>query len=317
MTDLTTDSRLQAAPNLAQVAQWIGKKSPFQKKSVSRYLESADGQFLEFAEDWISRLLQAQGGDDGHERLAESYVKYTKMVRVEEMHFGKSGEYRQPDYDDVYQEIYSQDDHMRGYVTGLGMTQVFWPNHYQIVRFYLDRFIPLIADAKRGAEIGVGHGFFHSEMLRGAPNATSQMLDVSPVALDFTHKIIEATGVDRSRATQQLCDVQKEIPVPDGSLDVLLMGEVIEHLGQAEEVQTTMAKKMAENGVCFFTTAANARAEDHLLLFRTTGEIRSFLKDCGWEPIDEQLGTLNEMSLEEAEADGHNINYAAVLKPRA
>ena len=106
---------------------------------------------------------------------------------------------------------------------------------------------------------------------------------------------------------------QGEIPLDDNSLDALLMGELIEHIQDGETVMVKMAKKMKPGGFCYFSTAANSPAEDHILLFCNIGEIRKFIDGCGWKIEKEHLGTLRNMTVKEAEDGGHNINYAAVL----
>jgi hypothetical protein len=128
--------------------------------------------------------------------------------------------------------------------------------------------------------------------------------------------MIKAAGLNPERIVATLCDVQKGIPVEDDSLDVLLMGEIIEHLEEGEAVMTAMAAKMKPKGICYFTTAANAPAEDHILLFRSVGEIHDLLNRAGWDVCEEQIGTVGGMSVEEAEKGGHNINYAAILTAR-
>jgi 2-polyprenyl-3-methyl-5-hydroxy-6-metoxy-1,4-benzoquinol methylase len=316
MSSFDSHPALEGRPNLAAVCVGIAERSRFQKKSVLRTLDAAAPQFLDFAEDWVTRLLAAMPTRDVG-RLAQDYVAYTKMIRIEEMHFRAEQEYRYRDFDEVYQRVYGSDAHMSSYVTGLGLTQLFWPNHYAVVRFYLDRFLPHVTGARRGAEIGVGHGLFHSELLRAAPQVETKMLDISPVSLGFTHRVITATGLDNGRAQKSLVDIQKDIPVEDGSLDALLMGEVVEHLEHGEAVMRAMSSKMAPGGRCFFTTAANAPAEDHILLFRTSAEIRAFLSGCGWEILDEHIDPIGDIPLDQAEAEGHNINYAATLKARA
>lgn len=303
----------QDCPNLEKVVAAIGEKSPFQKKSTNRYIENADAKFVAFAEDWVTRLLEARGDEGTFDKLAQDYIWYTKLIRIEEMHFAKHQDYRYSDYQEVYERVYGRDDYMLDYVTGLGMTQMFWANHYGIVRFYLDKFIPRISAAKTGAEVGVGHGLFHSEMLRGAPNMTSSMLDVSNSSLAFTRRVVAATGLDPERATPKKGDIQKNIPVDDGTLDVLLFGEVIEHLEKGEEVFADLVKKMAPGGQCFFTTACNAPAEDHILLFRTVQEVHDVIAKAGWKIEDEYTATLGDMSIEQAEKEGQNINYAAIL----
>jgi SAM-dependent methyltransferase len=315
MTELS-----QTAPNLAAVTEAIAASSVFQKKAVKRLLEEADQAYLDFAESVCRRMLEAarlQGGPAEPAYLAKAYLDYTKSIRTEEMFFAKEGRYRHQDFDLVYQNVYGRDDYMFDYVMGLGMTQIFWPNHYAIMRFYLDEFLPLAAGARTGAEVGVGHGLFHAGLLAAAGQCRTTMLDISPASLAQTKALIQASGLDPERAQARQVDVQKEIPLDDGSLDVLLMGELVEHLAEGERVMAEMAGKMAPGGCCFFTTAANAPAEDHLLLFRTSGEMRDFIARTGWEVVKEHLGTLKGMSVEKADAEGHNLNYAAALRAKA
>jgi hypothetical protein len=306
-------NNLDNYPHFTKVAEQIKQKSRFQKKAVDKLIQDADEKFLSFAENLTTRMLNAIGIDKGFEYLAEAYLWYTKSIKIEELFFAKERRYRYSDYKEVYSKVYGDDNYMQEYVVGLGMTQVFWINHYRIFRFFLDKFIPLVTNFRFGAEVGVGHGQFHAELLKNCPQLRSTLLDVSPVSLDMTRRVIKAAGIDEERAVPVICDAQKEIPLEDRSLDVLLMGELIEHIQDGRGVMSKMAKKMKRSGYCYFSTAANSPAEDHILLFRDVDEIRQFVRECGWNIVTEHLGTVDRMTVERAEEEGHNINYAAVL----
>jgi hypothetical protein len=300
-------------PNLWSVIEQISKQSPFQKKAILRFCEKADDRYFDFAENVVKRMLKVINREDDFEYIAKTYLWYTKTIRIEELYFSKEGQYRHSDYDEVYAKVYGRDDYMIDYVIGLGMTQIFWPNHWEIFKFFLDTFIPKVKNLSHGAEIGVGHGLFHSEFLRSCPHMKSRLLDISSSSLDMTLKMIKASELDPQRSEPIKCDVQEEIPIEDNSLDALLMGELIEHLQSGEDVMSKMTNKMKKSGFCYFSTAANSPAEDHILLFNSVEEIRNFIDRCGWRILDEHLGTFNQMSIAEAEQKKHNINYAAVL----
>lgn len=303
-------------PNLLKVIECIKAKSPFQKKVMSRLIENADSRYLEFGENFVQRMIKALEKEECHDYLAVAYLSYTKSIRVEEMYFAKEHKYRATSFAAVYDHVYGRDDYMVDYVAGLGMTQLFWPNHWAIVKFFLDEFIPALDDAEQGAEVGCGHGLFHTELLRNSEKLNTTLIDISPISLKQTMNMIIAAGVDPKRVTIKNCDIQKEIPLKINSLDVLLLGELIEHIEDGEAVMSAMINYMKPGGLCFFTTAANAPAEDHILLFRSVGEIRSFVEHCGWIIGKEHLGTLNNMSVEESEKGGHNINYAAIISKK-
>lgn len=310
---LELNEKLKDYPNLLSVCLEIQTLNKFQKKALSRIIAGSDHRRLDFGEEWLLSLMNAVG-DDAIKVLANDYVEYTKMIRREEMYYFQNQKYAYDDYNEVYDRVYSNDEAMSHYVTGLGMTQIFWENHYRICRFFLDVFLPKVSGARRGAEIGVGHGFFHSRALAACEDLKTKIIDVSPYAIEFTKKICAIKGVSSDRFESSLNDIQKQIPISDGELDMLLMGEVIEHLAEGEAVMTNMAKKMSDNGYCFFTTAANAPAEDHILLFKSVNEIHSFIERCGWRVVDEMVATINDIPIKQAEESLSNINYAAVLE---
>ena len=292
----------------------VGSFSRFQRKALNRIVENSGEEFKHFAEDLIGRLehVAAEHGKD-ITFVAEAYHNYTKEIKAEELYFAKNQRYRESDFAEVYEKVYGQEAYMLHYVLALGMTQAFWANHYQIVRFYLDEFLPRISAARSGAEVGVGHGLFHAEMLKAAMKMESLMLDISPISLSVCGAMIEATGLDRNRAKPIICDIQKDVPIEDRSLDVLLLGEIVEHIENGAKLLSTLAMRMCPNGLCFFTTAANAPAPDHILLFRSVSEIRTLIEENGWSIRAESIGTLGDMPVEDAEKNGQNINYAAIL----
>ena len=310
MSNFTTDTT-----NFVKLVDEIQKKDVFQKKSIQKLLSQYGDEYLEFAESVVVRVLRAVGRGDCFEYLADTYLWYTKLLRIEEMYYAKEGKYRYNNYEEVYEKVYSRDEYMFDYVVGLGLSQPLWANHYKIFRFFLDEFVPMIHQGKNGAEIGVGHGLFHSEAMLGAPELKTYLLDVSKTSLDMTQKMIKASGIDPKRATPVNVDVQKDIPLEDRSLDVLLLGELIEHIQDGEHVMTTLSKKLKTDGHCYFSTAANAPAEDHILLFKTPDEIRTFVNKCGWEIVKERMFTLNNMSIEYATENLKTINYCAVIQP--
>lgn len=307
---------LESCPNLKAVVDQISETSVFQKKSINRYIANADDRFFQFAETVVSRMIDVVDHVEADQKLkyiADTYLWYTKTIRLEELYFRKHSEYRLKSFKEAYEQVYSRKDYMVDYTVGLGMTQIFWGNHWGTFQFFLDKFLPTVKDGELGAELGVGHGLFHAEFLKACPNMKSKLCDISESSIATTKKMIKATGLDPDRATACLGDVQENIPIEDNSLDAVLMGEFIEHIEKGEEVMTEMSKKIKPTGHCYFSTAANAPAEDHILLFRTTKEIRDFVDKCGWNIKEEYVATLNNLSVEVSEKEGHNINYAAVI----
>lgn len=301
-------------PFLSRVYEHIAKKSPFQKNAIGKILEKANQPYLDWTEDLIRRLGCCLGDGDQSEKLADYYLQYTELIKIEEMHFYKESKYRQSDFAEVERQVYSRNEHMQMYVCGLGLTLVFWPGHYGVFQFFQKEFLPLIRNLRTAAEVGLGHGIYQTELLKAAPEVRSILIDISPMALKMTKKLIDVTGLDIHRVQCLQCDIQKGIPLPDSGIDILLLGEIIEHLQTPSPVLKALTKKMTANGFCFLSTAANAPAEDHILLFKNRQEIRNLISQSGWIVFKEHSSSLDGIEVEDAEVHGHPINYAAVLR---
>jgi SAM-dependent methyltransferase len=307
-------------PKFSELCRLIASQDKFQSKRIKKIIESNNVKLFNFAEDIVVRVLACSteaGKDYDMKYLADNYLWYTKILKIEELHFAKEKKYRYENYDEVYKKVYGDDNYMFNYVNGLAITQIFWPNHYLVFRFFIDEFCPLISASKFGAEVGVGHGLFHAEMLRNSLIESSTLIDVSDTALNMTEKMIKHSLKSRRPEIIKFNnDIQKNIPIDDNSLDVLLLGEIIEHISNVDFVLSGLSKKMKSNGKCYFSTAANGPAEDHILLFKNTEEIRNLLIKNNWTIKKELAITLNNIPLDKAEKEGENINYCAVLEPK-
>ena len=291
--------------------------SPFQVKLSSRMINEFDDLYILFSESLIDKELQVHKDKDIN-YLAQSYVDYVKSIRKEEFYFAKNKKYRLSTYDEAYSAVYSKNDYMIDYMTGLALTLIMWPNHWRLVEFFLKTLKTLNEEKTitKILEIGVGHGVFHTEALKIFKSSKSIAYDVSSSSLNTTRKMLEVSGLDASRTTFFQGDIRKDLNIKDNSVDLLIMGEVIEHIDNVKEVLLKLSSKVKPDGCFYMTTAINSPAEDHILLFTTVEEVRSLLKDCGWNLLKENILTINNMGLKESESGGHSINYAALYEPQ-
>ena len=178
------------------------------------------------------------------------------------------------------------------YAIGLGTSQLFWENHLKVFKFYKENLVKKVKKDPLIAEIGMGHGLFTAEIFRRHNKASSIMIDVSDMCLKFAKEMSLISGAKKNNITLKKDDIQKKISIEDNSLDVLLLGEVIEHLAEGKKVMKNLSKKIKKNGICYFSTPANGPAEDHILLFTKVNQIRKFIKDCSWKIIKDSPITL-------------------------
>jgi hypothetical protein len=303
--------------NYSSLVNFISKKNIFQKKSIYKTILSKDRKHFQEAESITNRLLKVSRSINKKinlEKIANIYLWYTDLLRKEELYFEKKKKYRHKNYKKVFEQVYNRPNYMFNYAIGLGVSQLFWENHLKVFQFYQKNLVKKVKKNSLIAEVGMGHGLFTAEIFKKYSKTNSLMFDVSDMCLNFAKKMSIVSGADVKNIKISKVDIQKKVPIADNSLDVLLLGEIIEHLAKGKKVMKTLSKKMKKNGLCYFSTPANGPAEDHILLFTKVNQIRKFIKECSWKIIKESPITLKGMSIDFAEKNSKVINYCAILK---
>ena len=295
----------------------ISKKDIFQKKSIKKTILKQNSKYFAEAEDIIKRIFKVSkklNKNINLNKIANIYLWYTDILKKEELYFEKHKSYRNKNYRKVYNEVYNKPDYMFRYAIGLGISQLFWENHLKTYKFYKENLVKKVKKNPYVAEIGMGHGLFTAEIFKRYNKASSIMIDVSDMCLKFAKEMSLISGAKKNSIILNKDDIQKKISIADNSLDVLLLGEVIEHLAEGKKVMKNLSKKIKKDGICYFSTPANGPAEDHILLFTKVKQIRKFIKDCSWRIIKDSPITLGGMSIDFAEKNSKVINYCAILK---
>lgn len=303
--------------NYTSLVKHIAKRNIFQKKAIKKTIVSKNEKYFKEAEDITKRIFKVAKKFNKKinlEKIAEIYLWYTDLLKKEELYFEKYKSYRNKNYRKVFNEVYNRPDYMFKYAIGLGASQLFWENHIKVFEFYKENLVKKIKKNSQIVEVGMGHGLFTAEIFKKHKKANSIMIDVSPMCLKFAKEMSLISGAKENNIVINKTDVQKKIMLEDNSVDVLLLGEIIEHLGEGRKVMKKLSKKMKKNGICYFSTPANGPAEDHILLFTKVEQIRKFVKNCSWKIVKESAITLRGMPIDLAEKNGKVINYCAILK---
>jgi SAM-dependent methyltransferase len=215
----------------------------------------------------------------------------------------------------ITDQIYLNEKLMREhYLSGIWLSQFFWPNHYRLFRFYADEFLPRISSSAKIIEIGVGHGLLFGRALESKPGARGVGLDLSPYALEWTRNLLDELCILEPRYQLKLADIQAEGLPPEIRADAVVIGEVIEHLERPRIVLERIRDALEPGGYCYLTTAINAGAGDHIYLFTRPEEVRNLLREY-FEVTAEIVLPLRQLPTRELEEGKIPINYGAILTP--
>ncbi len=302
-----------AAPHFVElVGAVLEKSSPAMRGALARMLDVGSEVYFAEGEVIVEALYRASKRRGmTREKLVESYLRVCADTFREQLEFRRSGGYTLKEFAAAREQVYDNSAVMEYYIDGLLLTQVLWENHWALMRFARGEFFaPYCLTSSHHLEVGPGHGYFTVMALRfGAGRVTAY--DVSEQSLRHTADMLETQGFAAERWQLHHQDVQRHIPLADGSVDTVVSGEVLEHIEDPAALLGEIRRVLAPGGAVLITTCANAPAIDHLSDVASADEIREVIAGAGLElerDLAYEAGRIGDKPL---------INYAAVLRKGA
>ena len=307
-----SDSKLRERyPELHRIMDLVGEQNPLQRRRIAGFVAAQGPEYWEFAEDLSATLNRSLLHDEKtRTEAARSYNRMCMDILREQIRFKKTGVYLLDNAGEANATVYSQDHVMRYYIVGLLLSYLFWPNHYRMFQHFRKHLAS--REVRRCLEVGVGHGLFTAEVLRRHPGAEITVLDISETSLAVARETLTSFGVDLSRI-RFIHDDYLSIDLPPGESDLLIMGEVLEHVDDAPEFLRRARQLIAPDGAVYMTTCANCPAVDHVWHFHNVQEIRDLITQAGLA-IESELALPAEPVPEPLwERELVTINYSSVL----
>lgn len=300
-------------PDLSRIIEIIGRQNPLQRKRIEAFLSKQGDEYWVFAESLSrtlnERLLRSQ---ESAEEAARSYNRMCMDFLKEQIRFKRTGKYLIDDAAVARDQVYDRPEVMRYYMVGLLLSYMFWPNHYAMLRF-LDQNLEG-RTIRKYLEIAPGHGLFAVHAMRRSPGLQGTLVDISPTALVVSKSILEAFDVD-TRALRIVEGDFLTTDLADSGFDFISMGEVLEHVNEADVLLSRTAEVLSPDGAIFMTTCANCPALDHVYHFHNVNEIRQLIANAGLR-IESELALPSDPFPEEAwERELVTINYCCILGP--
>lgn len=298
-------------PELGRIVDLVSSENPLQRKRIDAFLAQQNTAYFRFAES-LSRRLNRSLLQTDRDRLAgaRAYNRTCMDIMREQIRFRKTGSYLIQSAAVAEQTMYSQKERMHSYIVGLLLSYLFWPNHYEMFRFYLDYLSEI--QVERCLEVGAGHGLFTAEMLQRFPNAVLSLVDISATSIEVACDILDAFAIERSRIQCIHADFMNA-PLSAETFDCVVMGEVLEHVNDAPGFLAKARHFLRPGGSVFLTTCVNCPAPDHVYHFHTVDEIRDLIRSAGLHIRRDQALAAEAVPEELWQKELVTINYSAVL----
>lgn len=300
-------------PEFTKLLESVRNENPLQSKRLFAFTASQDDSYWSFCEslcDLFKRTVL--NSDEKIKAAVRAYNELCLRMLRDQIQFKKTKVYPSADAASALKEVYSNKDVMRSYMLGLLLTQMFWPNHYKLFRFFESQI--KYAQPKKYLEIGSGHGLFVAEALRQFPSLEVTICDISETSLTMSREILNSFG-----AQSKIEFVHRdflEFSYEKRDFDFVCLGEVLEHADDAEGFLRCVLKVLSAKGHVYLSTCANCPAVDHVYHFHNVNEIRNLLRESGFIIDEEIFLPAEDVVPRDWEKELVTINYAVILRPR-
>lgn len=280
----------------------------FLNRSVSRLSE------IESRE--VEKYLEFLGKEGiSQSQISNSYLIIVDDTFKEELYFRESGHYRFSTFNEANAAVYDNAVYMKQYMIGLALSSFWWSNHMEMRRFFQKQLPKIGNNTGIYREVGPGHGMYFLESLRNCNFSRYEGIDISPTSVKMTNSIINS-GFFGDFNDINISVIEADFFADRDSLpaDVLVMGEVLEHVEEPGMFLEQSYKTLADDAFFFLTTCINAPAIDHLYNPETVENLEKLFLEHGFSVDDRCIIPRDGASLEECEKQRLAINVAYVLK---
>ncbi len=215
--------------------------------------------------------------------FAQAYSIYTFEQNRMQARYERSGKYSFESHAAADQAVYQNSEVMTDYMSSLLLTQFLWPHHLKIIRFFREKFIPLLPNDSKILELAPGHGFFGRMVLENKPEARLLGIDISPRAIEMAQRLA-ATEPCGTRAEYRQGDALAPTQfLPD--CNVIIAGELLEHLDKPQLLIGAISNQI-KGGYAFITAAITAAAADHVYEFKSQEEVFALFNGSPLKLVD-------------------------------
>uniref|UniRef100_A0A7S4GHZ8 Methyltransferase type 11 domain-containing protein n=1 Tax=Eutreptiella gymnastica TaxID=73025 RepID=A0A7S4GHZ8_9EUGL len=173
-------------------------------------------------------------------------------------------------FDDYYHRAYDTRvmRHLRGFGVAENTSLLYWSREYEYVFHFsaIHRFLP---DNGTVFDLGCGVNFFMWALARSVPSVRLHGLDNNPA---FQAVLEDVAQMEGAAFTFKLADLERPLPAPSSSADVVYCVSVLEHMSEPMPLVREVDRVLRPGGVFVvtFDVLTSKKAASLRKLFHTT-----------------------------------------------
>lgn len=281
---------------------------PESSKFFERRFKNTSEQDYKNLESIATNVSNLLDGRDA--QFAEDYAWLCKMQMEEELFFRRNGRYRLTTFAEALEQVYANKPYMTRYMNGLLMTQLWWANHTEVMRYYRDVFLAGNHQGYSHLEIGPGHGLFIYLAATDSRSGKIEGWDISEASADLTREALRKLGLNQL----PLLRLQDMFDNPTGSFDSVVFSEVLEHMEEPGEALKVLRNLLSDEGRIFINMPINSPAPDHLFNTETPEALVDFIAGHGFKIEETAFFPGTNQTLQQSRDKKLTINCVVVAR---
>lgn len=248
---------------------------------AARATVAANHELASWLLDPLARWACAAYGEQIFDDAARGYAKYCMGVAKAQQTYEQAGHYTPEALPDVIAEVYEDEGYMVPYMWAAILIYPFWPSMIHHLALYRDQFVRALPELARVLEIASGHGVMGLLAAEERPDIRVEGIDISPPAVAVANRILQASGhADRaSFAVKNALEFDEAAPAE--RYEGIVAAMLAEHLEDPRPLFRAISRLLADDGICFFSTAIESAQRDHVYEFNHESEPLKMAEDAG------------------------------------
>lgn len=254
----------------------IGKRDSLHSKKIKKNLSLISQSHSKQFDELLIKIYQYFSLQEiTPDLLALDYLKMVNDMRKETIFFLKNGVYSCDNQLMAFEKVYSRKDIMSYYMNALLVSQILWKHHFDMFIYFRENLKKYYKENDKISilDIGPGHGFFSLIIKTDIPDFQQlDIVDISESSLKQTKQIIGNENEKIAFINDDIFNFETS-----NKYDLIILGEVLEHLDHPVEILKKLTNLLADNGILWLTTPTNAPALDHVYLFKNKKDVTDLI----------------------------------------
>lgn len=228
----------------------------------------------------LARWAEAAYGDDVFNVAVHGYAEYCVGVAKAKQIYEHAGHYTPETMPEIISGVYEDEGYMVPYMWAAILIYPFWPSMIGHIALFRDEFVRRLPKNANVFELAAGHGVLSLLAAEDRPDIQIEGSDISPPAIAVANRLLAVSGhSERVRFTVE--DALNGDGSCDGKCHGLISAMLAEHLTDPKPLFRAMSRRIASDGIVFFSTALESPQRDHVFEYNQESQPLRMAESAG------------------------------------